>query len=60
MDAEEEKKIVEEILKDRRLAYSIEILDAEGDKFVVRNNFGSTMTYHKKGEHYYLVDELEK
>ncbi|MFX1498345.1 MAG: hypothetical protein ACFFBH_12530 [Promethearchaeota archaeon] len=60
MDSEEEKKIVEEILKDRRLAYSIEILDVEGNKFVVRNNFGTTITYYKKGDHYFLTEELEK
>ncbi|MGB5910772.1 MAG: hypothetical protein ACXACC_07585 [Promethearchaeota archaeon] len=54
MDAEEEKKIVEEILKDRRLPYSIEILDVEGDKYTIRNNFGSTITYSKKGENYNL------
>ncbi|MFX1589856.1 MAG: hypothetical protein ACFFC1_17070 [Promethearchaeota archaeon] len=58
MDAKEEKKIVEEILKDRRLPHSIEILDVEGDKYTVRNNFGSTIIYYKKGENYFLEEEL--
>ena len=58
MDAEEEKKIVDEIIKDRRLSYSIEILEVEDDKFTVRNNFGSTIVYYKKGKNYLLEDEL--
>ncbi|MFX0179517.1 MAG: hypothetical protein ACFE78_04955 [Candidatus Hodarchaeota archaeon] len=58
MDAKEEKKIVEEILKDRRLPHSIEILDVDGDKYTVRNNFGSTIIYYKKGENYFLEEEL--
>ncbi|MFX0174886.1 MAG: hypothetical protein ACFE85_01495 [Candidatus Hodarchaeota archaeon] len=59
MDPKEEKKIIEGIMKDRRLPYSIEILDIEGDKYTVRNNFGSTMVYYKKGENYILEDELD-
>lgn len=58
MDAKEEKKIVEEILKDRRLPHSIEILDVDGDKYTIRNNFGSTIIYYKKGENYFLEEEL--
>ncbi|MFX1267308.1 MAG: hypothetical protein ACFFAK_05040 [Promethearchaeota archaeon] len=58
MDAKEEQKIVEEILKDRRLPHSIEILDVDGDKYTVRNNFGSTIIYYKKGENYFLEEEL--
>lgn len=58
MDPAEEKKIVNEIIKDRRLSYSIEILEVEGDKYTVRNNFGSTIIYHKKGKNYFLEDEL--
>lgn len=58
MDATEEKKIVDEIIKNRRLSYSIEILEVEGDKYTIRNNFGSTIVYHKKGKNYFLVDEL--
>jgi len=57
MDPEEEKKIIKEILNNRRLSYSIEILDAEGDKYTVRNNFGSTMIYIKKGDNYFLEDK---
>lgn len=58
MDAKEEKKIIEEILKNRRLPHSIEILDVDGDKYTIRNNFGSTIIYYKKGENYFLEEEL--
>jgi len=58
MEPEEEKKIILEILKDRNLSYSIEILDVNGDKYSVRNNFGSNIVYIKKGENYFLEDEL--
>lgn len=58
MDLEQEKIIIEEILKQRRLSYSIEILDVQGNKFTVRNNFGTTIVYVKKGEKYFLEDEL--
>ncbi len=59
MDFKEEKKIIEEILIKRRLSYSIEILDVQGDKYTVRNNFGSTITYIKKDDKFFLEDELE-
>ncbi len=59
MDSKEEKKIVEEILDQRRLSYSIEILDIQGDKYTVRNNFGSTIVYVKKDNIYFLEDEIE-
>jgi hypothetical protein len=59
MDPLEEKKIVEEILQNRRLPYSIELLDVEGDKYTVRNNFGSTVVYYKKGDSYFLETELD-
>lgn len=58
MDPAEEKKIVNEIINDRRLSYSIEILEVEGDKYTTRNNFGSTIVYYKKGKNYFLEDEL--
>ena len=58
MDSKEEKKIVEDILNKRRLSYSIEILDVQGDKYTVRNNFGSTTVYIKKDDEYYLEEEL--
>jgi glycosyltransferase A (GT-A) superfamily protein (DUF2064 family) len=57
MDSEEEKKIIEEIMNQRRLSYSIEILDVQGDKYTIRNNFGSTIVYIKKGDTYYLEEE---
>lgn len=59
MDLEKEKKIIEDILIQRRLSYSIEILDVQGDKYTVRNNFGSTIIYVKKDDKFYLEDELE-
>ena len=59
MDSQEEKKIIEEIMSQRRLSYSIEILDIQGDKYTIRNNFGSSMIYVKKGEHFYLEGEIE-
>ena len=58
MDPAEEKRIVDEILKDRALSYSIELLEVEGDKYTVRNTFGSTVIYKKKGSKYFLEDEL--
>ncbi len=58
MDAKEEKKIIEDIMKQRRMSYSIEILDVQGDKYTIRNNFGSTIVYLKKGESYLLEEEL--
>ena len=59
MDPTEEKKIIEEILQNRRLPYSIELLDVEGDKYTVRNNFGSTVVYFKKDDNYFLESELD-
>jgi hypothetical protein len=59
MDPIEEKRIVEEILQNRRLPYSIELLDVEGEKYTVRNNFGSTVVYYKKEDGYYLESELK-
>ena len=58
MDAQEEKKIIEDIMKQRRLSYSIEILDVQGDKYTIRNNFGSTIVYVKKGNIYSLEEEI--
>jgi len=59
MDLAEEKKIILEIRKDRALPYSIELLEVEGDKYTVRNTFGSTIIYKKKGSKYFLEDELD-
>ena len=54
MDPKEEKEIIESIIKDRRLPYSIELLEVDGNKYTVRNNFGSTVIYTKKGENFFL------
>jgi len=59
MDALEEKRIVEEILKDRRIPYSIELLEVDDTKYTVRNNFGSTVVYIKQDDNYYLEEELD-
>ena len=59
MDALEEKRIVEEILENRRLPYSIELLEVDDNKYTVRNNFGSTVVYFKKDDGYYLEEELD-
>ena len=59
MDSKEEKKIIEDILMQRKLSYSIEVLDVQGDKYTIRNNFGSTTVYIKKGNSYSLEDEIE-
>ncbi len=59
MDSIEEKIIINEIMNQRRLSYSIEVLEVQGDKYTVRNNFGSTITYVKKGENYFTEEELE-
>ena len=59
MDPAEEKIIVDEILKDRALSYSIELIEVEGDKYTMRNTFGSTIIYKKKGSKYFLEDELD-
>ena len=59
MDALEEKRIVEEILKNRRIPYSIELLEVDDNKYTVRNNFGSTVIYIKKDNSYYLEEELD-
>ena len=55
----EEKKIIEDIINQRRLPYSIQIVKIEGDKHIIRNNFGSTIVYIKKGENYFLEEELK-
>jgi hypothetical protein len=57
MDPKEEKEIIESILKDRRLPYSIELLEVDGNKYTVRNNFGSTVIYIKKGENFFLEED---
>lgn len=59
MDPVEEKKIVEAIMNARRLPYSIELLDIQGDKYTVRNNFGSQIVYIKKDDQFFLETELE-
>jgi len=59
MDALEEKKIVEDILRNRRIPYSIELLEVDDNKYTVRNNFGSTVVYIKQDDNFYLEEELD-
>ncbi|MHA1240203.1 MAG: hypothetical protein ACTSQU_05350 [Promethearchaeota archaeon] len=59
MDALEEKKIVEDILQNRRIPYSIELLEVDDNKYTVRNNFGSTVVYIKQDDNFYLEEELD-
>lgn len=56
MTPEEEKEIIEGIIKRRGLPYSVEFIDVQGEKFTVRNNFGSTIVYIKKGENFILEE----
>ncbi len=60
MDAIEKQEIVNDIIKKRRLTYSIEISDVQGNKYTVLTNFGSTIVYIKKGENYFTEEELKK
>ncbi len=53
---ENEKAIMNEIIKQRRLPYSVELVEINGDRYTVRNNFGSTMVYIKKGEIFNLEE----
>ena len=59
MDPIEEKKIIDEILKNRRLSYSLELIEHNGDKYTVRSNFDSKTVYVKKGNDYFLEEELD-
>jgi len=53
---ENEKTIMNGIIKQRRLPYSIELVEVNGDRYTVRNNFGSTMVYIKKGNEFILEE----
>jgi len=59
MDPEEKRVIAQEIVRERRLPYSIEVVEVNNDNYKVINNFGSEITYIKKGDTYYLEEELE-
>lgn len=60
MDPEEEKIIINSIINKRRLPYSIEVLDVQGNKYTVRNNFNSTIVYVKKGDEFYIEEDLDE
>ncbi|MHA1724920.1 MAG: hypothetical protein ACTSYC_01145 [Promethearchaeota archaeon] len=59
MDEAEKRKIEQDIIKKRRLPYSLDLIEVNGDKYIVLNNFGSTITYIKKGDEYFLEEELK-
>ncbi len=59
MDANEEKKVINDILKSRKVSYSMELINVDGDKYTVQNNFDSKVIYIKKGNDYFLEKELE-
>lgn len=59
MESAEKKQIVQDIIEKRRLPYSVELIEIEGDKYKIINNFGSEITYIKKDNNYYLPSELE-
>ncbi|MBY8983335.1 MAG: hypothetical protein KGD57_10320 [Candidatus Lokiarchaeota archaeon] len=59
MDLKEKRALVKDIVGNRRLPYSLEILEVQGDKVKVLNNFGSEIVYIKKGEQYFLEEELK-
>ena len=52
VDPQEEKRIIDDIIKQRRLPYSIQLLEVQGDKYKVRNTFGSEIVFIKKGDLY--------
>ncbi len=59
MDPNEEKKIIDDILESRKVSYSMELINVDGDKYTVHNNFDSKIVYIKKGNEYFLEKELE-
>jgi hypothetical protein len=56
---EDQKKIIDELIKNKRLPYSVELVEVKGDKYIFHNNFGSTLVYIKKGEEFVLQEEPE-
>lgn len=54
MTPAEEKKIIEEIIRKRSLPYSLELIEVQGDKYTVRNNFGSNIVYIKKEDDFII------
>jgi hypothetical protein len=59
MDALEKKQIIQDIINNRRLPYSLDLLEVQGNEYHVVNNFGSEVTYIKKDDQYYLEEELD-
>jgi hypothetical protein len=59
MDAAEKKRIIQDIIRKRRLPYSLDLIEVQGNKYRIVNNFGSEIVYIKKDDQYYLEEELE-
>ena len=59
MDPVEKKKIIQDIVKKRRLPYSLDLIKVQGNEYHVLNNFGSEIIYIKKDENYYLEEDLK-
>ncbi|MBY9006328.1 MAG: hypothetical protein KGD63_06185 [Candidatus Lokiarchaeota archaeon] len=59
MNPKEERTLRKDIINKRRLPYSLEILEVQGDKYKVLTNFGSEIVYIKKGDAYFLEEELK-
>lgn len=59
MEESEKKQIIQQVIKQRRLPYSLDLLEVNGDKYVFLNNFGSTITYVKVGEEFLLEEEIK-
>ncbi len=59
MDKVEKKKIIQDIIRKRRLPYSLDLIEVQGNKYRIVNNFGSEIVYIKKDDEYYLENELE-
>lgn len=59
MDEEQENAILVEIRSTKNLPYSIELISVDGDNYTLRNNWGNIIIYTKKGDKYFLKEELE-
>ncbi len=59
MDSKEERALIKNIITKRRLPYSLEIKEMQGNKIRVINNFNSEIVYIKKDDQYFLEEELK-
>lgn len=59
MDEEQEKVILEEIRSMKYLPYAIELISVDGDTYTLRNDWGNIIIYIKKGDKYFLKEDVE-